>query len=142
MEQFDGRLPTWIILDDVMSDAMSDSNVADLFTKGSHHLNLSVIFMVQNLFKQGKFSRDIGQNIHYGTFFANPRDKSVMINFAKQFAPGKSKRLLAIYDQITKKPYNPMCIDFKTNTPDELRIKENVFAEYTTPDDVMKTHQL
>ena len=138
--QFDGSIPCWIILDDVMDDAINSSSVANLFTKGSHHLNLSVIFIVQNLFKQGKYSRDITQNIHYGVIFKNPRDKSIIANFAKQFSPGKSKALLDIFTLITKKPFSPMVIDFKTDTPDELRIMSNVFGE--EPEGAIMIYQL
>ncbi|KAJ8019393.1 hypothetical protein HOLleu_42056 [Holothuria leucospilota] len=41
------------ILDDLMSEIKSNQNVTHLFTKGSHHKNLSVIVLLQNLFQQG-----------------------------------------------------------------------------------------
>ena len=37
-----------VILDDLMAE--TDDRVTKLFTKGSHHRNLSVMFIVQNLF--------------------------------------------------------------------------------------------
>lgn len=48
--------PRLIIIDDLMAE--SDQSVTNLFTKGSHHMNLSVIFITQNLFYKGKGSRD------------------------------------------------------------------------------------
>ena len=36
---------TLFILDDLMSECCDNKNLTNLFTKGSHHLNLSVIFI-------------------------------------------------------------------------------------------------
>ena len=41
-KDLDGK-HTVIILDDLMSDVMKSREAEDLFTKGSHHLNLTVI---------------------------------------------------------------------------------------------------
>ena len=43
-----------IVLDDMMDQLSRNPRITDLFTKGSHHLNLSVIFIVQNLFHKVK----------------------------------------------------------------------------------------
>ena len=58
----------------VFDDQMIDAGVVNLFTRGSHHRNLSVIYIVQNLFHQGKGSRSIGLNSHYLVLFKNPRE--------------------------------------------------------------------
>jgi hypothetical protein len=42
-------LPCLFILDDLLNDVYSRA-VCDLFTKGSHHRNLSVILITQNYF--------------------------------------------------------------------------------------------
>lgn len=42
----------WIIIDDLMHAATKRQVISDLFTKGSHHRNISVILLVQNFFKQ------------------------------------------------------------------------------------------
>ena len=39
-----------VVLDDLMSSAGESKIIAQLFTQESHHKNLSVIFLVQNLF--------------------------------------------------------------------------------------------
>jgi hypothetical protein len=43
-----------IILDELMAQSGKDKRISDLFTKGSHHRNLSFIYIVQNIFHQGK----------------------------------------------------------------------------------------
>jgi len=53
-----------VILDDLLNDVYS-KQVCDLFTKGSHYRNISVILVTQNLFHQGRFYRGISLNAHY-----------------------------------------------------------------------------
>ena len=56
-----------IVFDDQMIDAGKDQRIVNLFTRGSHHRNLSVIYIVQNVFHQGKGS--ISLNSHYLVLF-------------------------------------------------------------------------
>ena len=53
-----------MILDDLMDE--TDQRVASLFTKKSHHRNISVMYIVQN----------ISRNAHYMVLFQNLRDAS------------------------------------------------------------------
>ena len=55
------NLPTLIVLDDLMDSAYS-TKVSELFTKGSHHRNISLVLITQNVFHQGPSSRDISLN--------------------------------------------------------------------------------
>ena len=50
----------------------TDETVANLFTKGSHHRNVSVVFLAQNLFPKNKFARTMRLNAHYIVLFKNP----------------------------------------------------------------------
>jgi hypothetical protein len=56
----DPREKHLIILDDLMDE--TDQRVASLFTKKSHHRNISVMYIVQNLFHRGKHHRTISLN--------------------------------------------------------------------------------
>ena len=47
------------VIDDQMIEAGKDNRIVNLFKKGSHHRNASVIYIVQNLFHQGKENRSI-----------------------------------------------------------------------------------
>ena len=51
---FDVNKNNVIICDDMMSVAAVDPKIADLYTEGSHHRNLSVINLTQSLFPPGK----------------------------------------------------------------------------------------
>ena len=52
------------IIDDLMSDAADSKLVQDLFCVKSHHLNWSVMFLVQNVFQKGKVMRSVSLNSH------------------------------------------------------------------------------
>ena len=71
---FDIHKRNLMVIDDQMADAGEDKRIINLFTRGSHHRNLNVIYIVQNLFHQGKGSRSISSNSHYLVRFKNPQD--------------------------------------------------------------------
>ena len=54
-EIFDSLIPEQrniLVLNDQMGVASSSKSVSDLFSKGSHHRNLTVIYLVQNVDNQ------------------------------------------------------------------------------------------
>ena len=126
-EMFDSKMNNMIIIDDLMAEAASDKKICNLFTKGSHHRNLSVIFILQNLFYQGKESRTISLNSHYIVLFKNPRDRSQIVHLAKQMFPNNIKFLQESYADATSKPFGYLFLDFKPNCPDNMRVRTNIF---------------
>ena len=59
------RERTLIVLDDQSrGEAGGTATISDLFTKGSHHQNITVVYIVQNLFDKGRFHRAISLNSH------------------------------------------------------------------------------
>ena len=62
---FDVNKRNLIVFDDHMIDTGGNKRIVNQFARGSHHRNLSVIYIVQNLFHQGKGSRRISLNSHY-----------------------------------------------------------------------------
>ena len=87
---FDVNKQSLNLFDDQMIDASKDKRIVNLFTRGSHHRNLSEIYIVQNLFHQGKGSRSISLNGHYLLLSKNPRDKLQNLTLAKQMYPGQT----------------------------------------------------
>ena len=71
-EVFDGHQPSMIVVDDLMSE--TNQLVANIFTKISHHRNVSVLYLTQNMFDKNKYARTISLNAHYLVLFKNPRD--------------------------------------------------------------------
>ena len=89
-----------VVIDDLMAE--TDSRVTQLFTKGSHHRDMSVIQIVQNIFGKNKEQRTISLNAHYIIIFKNPRDKTQIIHLGKQMFPGQSKFVAEAFKSSTE----------------------------------------
>lgn len=75
--------PKLVVIDDLTREA-SNNAVVDLFTKGSHHRNLSVIFITLNLSHQGRGQSDISVNENCIVFFKNARDRAQIQHLGRQ----------------------------------------------------------
>jgi hypothetical protein len=124
-DMLDPNRRTLLIIDDLMSQ--TDGKVTNLFTIGSHHKNASVIFIVQNLFHKNKHIRDISLNTQYMVLFKNPRDPSQMLQLARQIYPNRSKHLCEAFADATSCPHGYLLVDLKQFTPDELRLRTEIF---------------
>ena len=119
-----------VVLDDQMESEgvrqRGGSALSKFFTQGSHHRNLTVIYIVQNLFHAGRGMRTISLNTHYLVLFKNPRDKSQVRTLAIQMYPTRTNFLVDAYEDATNVPYGYLVIDLRPDTPDELRVRTNV----------------
>ena len=118
-----------ILIDDLMSEASNDKRICDLFTKGSHHRNWSVICLVQNLFYQRKESRTMSLNSQYLVLFNNPCDQQQIMVLARQIYPGQSEKFLSTYRMATSKPFGYLLIDLKPDTSNDKHLWSNVFEQ-------------
>lgn len=116
--------PKLIVFDDMMTVFEKDQSLQTLFVKGCHHWNLSVIFIVQNLYFKGLRTARI--NSKYLMLFKNPSDKLQVTNIGRQIYPGKSNYFLDAYDKATEKPYSYLFIDLTQTCPDKLRLRTNI----------------
>ena len=118
-----------VIIDDLMSSAGDSKQISQLFTQESHHKNLTVIFLVQNLFFQGKEMRNISLNAHYMVLYKNPRDKSQIRFLAQQTFPENSKFLCNAFLHATEEPHSYLVLDFHPDTKEDFRIVTRIFPE-------------
>lgn len=123
----DGQ-PRLLVLDDLMSDV--NTEVMDLFTRGSHHKNISVLFLVQNIFFGGsKLFRTISLNAHYIILTKNPRDQNQISTLATQLNPENSAALKAAFRDATRKPYGYLLFDTSQGCPDLVRYRTSIFPD-------------
>jgi len=125
LNDFDGSEPVLTILDDLMHE--TNETVADLFTRGSHHRNVSVLYLAQNLFPKNKFARTISLNAHYMILFKNPRDASQFANLARQMYPKRWQFAVEAYKDATHEPYTYLLVDLRPEQDDDLRLRTNIF---------------
>ena len=105
--------------------------MTNLFTKGCHHRNLSVIFILQNMFHRGKELRDMSLNSHYLVVFKSPRDSSQVNHLARQMFPGYVKYMREAFEPVKKRPYGCLFCDLKPETPTDFRLRTNIFPGET-----------
>ena len=121
----DKRIPTLLIIDDQAED-IDPKELVDLFTVKCHHDNTSLMFITQNLFLQSKAYRTACLNAQYMILFKSPRGASQMAHLAKQLSPGKSSKVVEIYQHATTNPFSYLLIDLKPDTPEKLRYRTHV----------------
>jgi hypothetical protein len=120
-----------LIYDDLMDEAVNSKETLNLFTKGSHHQNISVLFISQNIFFQGRYSRTISLNTDYIILFKSPRDSQQVSYLSKQMFPDQPYFLKHIFISITyNKPYSHIFIDLKQTTKDNLRFWSDAFTSH------------
>jgi len=124
--ELDTKKNNLVILDDLMSVCKDSNEVLNLFTVDSHHRNISVFLVSQNLYTQGKCAREISLNASNLVIFKNPRDKTQVSILARQMFPQKTKAFLEAYYDCTLKEYGYIHLDLNPNTPENLRIQTNI----------------
>ena len=101
-----------------MCEASDSKQLARLFSKGVQHRNLSIIYLVQNVYDKGKSSRTLSHNAHYHVVFRNRRDASQFRVFASQMAPHCSGWLLDAFEDAMRQPFDYLLIDNLSRTAD------------------------
>jgi len=125
------NIPTLIVLDDLMHTAYS-RKVRQLFTKGPHHRNISLVLITQNLFHQGPSSRDISLNSKYIVVLRNPRDRTQIVHLARQFYPENISSFHKTYLEVCKDAHTYLFLDLTQSINGLLRFTTKIFPVETT----------
>ena len=116
-----------IVLDDLMEQIVKSIDVQNLFTRLCHHYNITAIFVTQNIFVKGPYSRTVSLNTHIIVLFANKRDESQASHLGRQLYPGNSKMFLEAYEDATSKRYGYLLIDCTPQSPKQLKLRTHIF---------------
>lgn len=115
-----------LICDDLMQN-IGKNELNQLFCQRSHHSNLSVIHIVQNLFYNNL--RNARINSHYLILMKNPSDRLQLINLAKQIFPTKQKFFTESYDDACSEKYGYLILDLHPETSDDMRLRTKIFVD-------------
>jgi len=116
---------------------MAETNqlVANIFTKNSHHRNISVLYFTQNVFDKNKYNRTITLNSHYSVLFTNSRDGTqfATLSMSRQVYPNSSKFAVGAYKDATSVPYGYLLVDLKSDQDERsrCRLRTNIFRGET-----------
>ena len=123
-DYFDGRR-TLLVIDDLMG--VKNDTVIKFFTRGSHHLNLTIFYLMQNLFL--KSNRTISLNSQIRILFKNARDSIQFSFFARQSYPKHIKEIKKAFIDATSQAYRYLLFNFWSETLDQLQIRTGIFPE-------------
>jgi hypothetical protein len=123
-QDFLDHKPDLIVVDDLMLELSKDKGLVELFTRTSHHNNVSIMFLTQNLFFQSKEMRTISLNCHYIILLKNPRDKLQVMTLGRQIFPFATAFFNQTYEESVKEPYSHLIIDMTSSCPDNQRLRQ------------------
>ena len=119
-----------IILDDNMHKFCKDPLISDIFTKYSHHKNIFVIILFQTNFPNEKYKMDIASNSTYIVLMSNPMNEKQMNLLCAQRG---GAFIMNCYKEATNnRPYSYLFLDCDQETPDEVRVRTNIFPNEDT----------
>ena len=118
-----------LILDDLMDEGSHDKRVLDLFTKHSHHQNVTVLYLCQDMFPVGKYAKSISRNAHYIVAFKNPRDQLGVRNVLLQSFPTTWKDVLETFHRATTQPYGYLVLDLHPASSDTQRLMSHLLKD-------------
>ena len=122
---------TIIVIDD-LADEIDSKLIGNLFTKYSHHRNLSVCFLLNNLFFKGLSTmRLVSLNTHYLCLFRSARDQNSIETIGRQMFGKAYKYMLQAYHDATKKKYGYLIVDSKADSDPRIRLRTQVFPPNT-----------
>ena len=118
--------PALLILDDLLT-MIEEKKLSDLFIRMSHHYQMGIIFITQNLFdKKIKVAR---MNAQYIILMSAPNSALQIRNLGVQLFPKRLKFFLKSYRDATSVPYGYLVIDVNPASNPLLRLRTSIFKE-------------
>ena len=114
------------VLDDLMEQASDSLSVQKLFTTGCHHLNMSIIYIIQNLLPRGRVARTLSLNSNYFILFRNPRDEQQIHYFARQAFANRKQYFLQSYSKATSEPHGYLLVDLNIHSDKKYQLRTHI----------------
>lgn len=114
-----------VIFDDLMTKVTTDFE--QMFCNLSHHENCSIIFLTQMLYYDNKIYRTMALNAHYYVLMKNDRAKLQVSFLSRQVCPDNPGVIMKAYEKATNKPYGYLILDFRAQTPEEIKLRTDIF---------------
>lgn len=120
-EEMDTSKPSLLIVDDLILSG--NKEVAEVFIMGSHHKQISVFYLTQNLFPNCPLFRLMSANAHYYVCFHSQRNTRQVHTLARQIYTGKNvDRVMNAYLRSSRKPRGFILLTFAPDLPEELTV--------------------
>lgn len=97
-----------VVIDDLLTESIANKELlTQLWTRGSHHYNMTFILLGQSLFE---ISRIVRNNSHYVILFKALSDQLNIANYGRQIFPGKMKYFLDSFEDATRRRYGYLIV--------------------------------
>ena len=117
----DTSKPSMLVIDDLVLS--TNKAVAEMFILGSHHRQISIFFLTQNLFPNCNLFRLMSTNTHYFVIFQNQRNFRQVMTLARQIFVGRDiKRITEAYKRASKTLRGFIVLSFSPLLPNELTV--------------------
>ena len=100
-----------VVLDDLMMDAANSDEIVHLMCIGSHHHQITVIHILQNLFQKGKSMRTASLICHF-ILMASKRDTLQINTLGRQVFPGQLKFFMRSFELATQEKFSYLLLTF------------------------------
>ena len=105
-----------------MADGGDNKEILNLFTQYSHHMNVTICYLCQAMFPQGKYTETISRNAQYIIVFKNVRDKIGLRNLLLQINPTDWCQVIDVYNACMDRSYGYLCFDVHPASRDSMRL--------------------
>lgn len=117
-----------VICDDLMTEMAKSNDAINLFIRGSHHRNISIVFLIQNFFF--KNMRTLTLNSKYIVLMKNVRENGFASVLGRQMNGGKRNvDLEYAYKDVMSRKYGYLVVDYDQNQNDKFRLRNSLFPE-------------
>ena len=123
---FDGKHHL-VCLNDLQCEVANSKEAEKLLTQLSHHNNLSVIYLNQNFYFQGKCACTLNLNTTYTVLLKNPRNIQQVALLGRQL--GMGKLLKEAYCDATSLLFGYLVMDLSPKGNESYRLRTNVFPD-------------
>lgn len=118
-----------VILDDLCHKIVNNTDIELLFSQLSHHKKITVCFMKNNIFYQGKNARTISLNTNVLILMKNPSDTVQVEHLARRLYGKNSSILIDAYNFAVNKLNNRgyLIIDMSPCPTTDITLKTGIF---------------
>ena len=121
VEQMNTSEPSLLVIDDLLLS--TNKEVVEMFILGSHHKQISLFYLTQNLFPNCNMNRTMSNNAHYYVLFHNQRNFRQIHTLAHQIYVGRDvQRITNAYKRASKQERGFVVLSFAQGLPEEITV--------------------
>ena len=121
-----------IVIDDFAEETANSKELTRFLTKNSHHKNVSVIVLTQNLFWGGKETRTQSLNMHYLVLMRQARDHKQIRTLGRQLTQTDKeyRAFLEAYNDATcSRAFSYLLVSMHPRDDRQLLLRSTIFPE-------------